>query len=237
MKSRATERPDYGQDAPYVMWWLGGSGLACLLVAFLLPVLQFMVWPGVSLLVSAVFFVLGSRFGKPRLREKIMDSLKWSGDERVLDVGCGSGLLLNAAAKRVPNGIAEGVDIWRKEDLANNGRETTERNARLEGVLDRIRITEADVRNLPFENDTFDAAMSLNVLHNLSKREDRRQALREIVRVVKPGGQLLMCDFRNVSEYVSDLRQLDVEDPTKQLMGWMGYMPMHAAVARKTTHP
>ncbi len=117
-----------------------------------------------------------------------MDTLQWNGNEEVLDVGCGSGLLLNAAAKRLNGGTAVGVDIWRKEDLANNHQETTLRNAKIEGVAERVRVEEGDVRQLPFGDATFDVVVSLNVLHNIATREERKKALLELLRVLKPGG-------------------------------------------------
>ncbi len=65
---------------------------------------------------SATFF--SSRVGKLRVRDSLMGSLHWTGEEQVLDVGCGSGFALIGAAKRLTTGHATGVDIWSAEDLS-----------------------------------------------------------------------------------------------------------------------
>ena len=231
----AQERPNYGIDAPYVLASLSVSGFLCLLLALIVPSLRGLYSPAISLLATSAVWLYGSKIGKLRLREILMDSLQLKGDEQVLDAGCGSGLLLIAAAKRLNAGGAVGVDIWRKEDLVNNHRETTLRNARLEGVAERIQVENGDVRQLPFGDATFDVVVSLNVLHNISEREGRDKALTEIMRVLKPGGRLLICDFRNVGEYVGVLGRLGAKDAHKTLTGWVGFFPMFAAVANKSS--
>ena len=50
----------------------------------------------------------------------------------------------------------------------------------------------ADCLNLPYRTDQFDAAISIAVIHHLSSRERRVQALRELVRVVREGGRMLV---------------------------------------------
>jgi arsenite methyltransferase len=227
------ERADYGIDAPYVLLALTASGLICLVLGLASPALRWLFSPTISLLATSAVWLYGSKVGKLRLRETLMDTLHWNGKERVLDVGCGSGLLLVAAAKRLNGGTAVGVDIWRKEDLANNRLETTLRNARIEGVADRIQVEEGDARMLPFGEAIFDVVVSLNVIHNIAKREERAQALKEIVRVLKPGGRLVIADFRNIGDYVMVLHTSGIGDVHKQLLGWVGLFPMFAAIGRK----
>ncbi|MBA0085829.1 MAG: 50S ribosomal protein L11 methyltransferase, partial [Acidobacteria bacterium Pan2503] len=53
-----------------------------------------------------------SKVGKLALRERLLDKIPWRGDESVLDVGCGRGLLAVGAAKRVSSGTVTGVDVW-----------------------------------------------------------------------------------------------------------------------------
>src|SRR6185295_18018662 len=98
-------------------------------------------------------------------------------------------------------------DIWQTVDLSGNKPEATLENARREGVADRVEVRTADMRQLPFPNDTFDAIVSCAAVHNLYKREHREQALREIARVLKPGGRVLIADIRNLGEYVAALQQ------------------------------
>lgn len=65
------------------------------------------------------------KVGKLRSRDRLLDGLALRGDETVLDVGCGRGLLLIGAAKRLTTGTAVGVDIWQTEDLSGNRPEAT----------------------------------------------------------------------------------------------------------------
>jgi ubiquinone/menaquinone biosynthesis C-methylase UbiE len=151
----------------------------------------------------------------------------------VLDVGCGSGLLLNAAAKRLTDGSAVGVDVWHASDLGGNQRETTLRNAALEGVAERVEVHTGDGRRLPFADAAFDVVVSLNVVHNMGKRADRAKALTEIARVLKPGGTVVLADFRNVGEYVTGLRASGMPGSRRELVGWVLFYPVFAAVGTR----
>src|SRR5579863_1038689 len=170
-------RVDYGIDAPNVLRWLAFFGLLCLVFSASFPVVSWLYSPAISLLATAAVWLYGSKIGKLKLAEKLMKLVTWTGDETVLDVGCGSGLLLVAAAKRLSGGKAVGVDIWRQEDLSGNDAQRTLDNAQLEGVAGRVEIEEGDVRSLPFDDEAFDVAVSLNVLHNISKRSEREKAI------------------------------------------------------------
>jgi len=232
-KERVTQHPDYGIDAPYVIRNLAVGGLICLIVALGSSSLRWLYSPAISLLATAAVWLYCSKIGKLRLRDQLIDTLRWNGNETVLDVGCGSGLLLIAAAKRLKDGMAAGMDIWRKEDLSGNRRETALENAGIEGVAARVSVEEGDARQLPFGDATFDVVVSLNVLHNIAKREEREQALVEIVRVLKPGGRFLIGDFRNVGEYVRILHANRITDARRKLVGWTLLIPAFAAVGRK----
>jgi ubiquinone/menaquinone biosynthesis C-methylase UbiE len=148
-----------------------------------------------------------SRIGKLRSRERLLDRISWAGDEQVLDVGCGRGLLLIGAAKRLSTGRATGIDIWQAEDLSGNLPEAAAENARLEGVVERVVVQTADVRKLPFADCTFDVVVSSAVIHNLYKAEDRDQAIREIARVMKPGGHAVIEDIRHHRQYARNFSQ------------------------------
>jgi arsenite methyltransferase len=112
--------------------------------------------------------------------ERFLDLIPWRGDEAVLDVGCGRGLLLVGAARRLTTGKALGVDLWRSADLTGNEPAAMLDNARLEGVADRVEIRDGDARLLPFVDASFDVLLSGLALHNIPDRDGRRQAVREI---------------------------------------------------------
>lgn len=66
-----------------------------------------------------------------------------------MDVGCGRGLLLNAAARRLTPGKAIGIDLWQSVDQSGNRPEATLANARLEGVAGLVEVKTGDMRELP----------------------------------------------------------------------------------------
>ena len=158
-------------------------------------------WCGLTCAAMALWMISSSKVGKVKERETLLNWLAWTGDERVLDVGCGRGLMLIGAAKRLTTGAAMGIDIWQAEDLSGNRPESTLENAAREGVADRVRIETADMRKMPFPDGAFDVVVSNAAIHNLYAREDRSKAIREIARVLKPGGMALISDIRHLGEY------------------------------------
>jgi ribosomal protein L11 methylase PrmA len=96
---------------------------------------------GLAMTFTGTWMAWSSRVGKLREREQLLDRIAWRGDEAVLDVGCGRGLLLVGAAKRLRAGHATGIDLWQAEDLAGNRPEATLENARLEGVTGYLTST------------------------------------------------------------------------------------------------
>jgi arsenite methyltransferase len=225
----ATERPDYGLDAPGVvrnLLLIGSAGLLCF-IALLLGlwtmrqrvalVLAPLTWMGLAFLFTGLWMVYNSKIGKLRSRVRHLDRLPWRGDERVLDVGCGRGLFLVAAAKRLNGGgNATGVDLWNAQDLAGNRPDATLANARLEGVAERVGVKTGDARQLPFPDGTFDTVLSSMALHNIYDGPGRRQAVAEIARVLRPGGRVLIVDIRHTGEYEDELRRRGLPDARAQ---------------------
>jgi ubiquinone/menaquinone biosynthesis C-methylase UbiE len=214
----ATNRPNYGLDAPGVVRNLVLAGVAGLLIGsarlaglwsdqlVLAPFLHAGMWAGLTCLLMAGWMVWFSKVGKLRARERLLDTIAWRGEETVLDVGCGRGLLLIGAAKRLTTGKAIGVDIWQSEDLSGNRPEATRANAQLEGVGERVEVRDGDARQLPFPDNTFDVVVSHTVLHNIYNVAERRRAVSEIARVLKPRGCLVIADIRHTRDYVQVLR-------------------------------
>jgi len=214
--SSTSSSADYGIDAPYVICnLLIAGGLA--LIVFILGVtgvwsgqvgpLRFgiigFLWMAIGLIATGLWMWWSSKYGKVRERETLLSNLKWRGDEQVLDVGCGRGLLLVGAAKRLTNGKATGIDIWQSEDLSGNKLEATIENAKREGVEDRVIVKTGDMRKMPFPDATFDIVISRAAIHNLYSAHDRAVAIGEIARVLKPDGQALIDDIRHPGEYTS----------------------------------
>jgi SAM-dependent methyltransferase len=223
----APSPPDYGLDAPGVVRnlllvagagfvlvilratgvWPGVLRLSLGAVTLVFPLATMGAWTGAGCLAMGAWMVWSSRVGKVRERERLLDALPWTGGERVLDVGCGRGLMLVGAARRLTSGRAVGVDIWQAEDLSGNRPEATLENARLEGVADRIEVKTADMRKLPFDAASFDVVLSSKAIHNVYDEAGRGEAIREIARVLKPGGCVLIDDIRHGSEYAAELKR------------------------------
>jgi SAM-dependent methyltransferase len=161
----------------------------------------------IGLSFAGFWMIWDSRVGKLRGREQLLQKLTWTGNEQVLDLGCGRGLLLIGAAKRLTTGKAIGVDIWQSEDLSGNRPEATLANARIEGVDARVEIKTADMRELPFADAAFDVVVSRAAIHNLYSAADRAKAIREVARVLKPGGRALIEDIRHGPEYAAVFAQ------------------------------
>ena len=224
-------RGEYGFDAPYVpaLMLLGSTplwagALGALSRGDAVGALT-MGLSAASLLFCAATFVSATRRGKFEVWDALLDALSLRGDERVLDVGCGRGAVLLAAARRLPEGRAVGVDIWRAQDQSGNAMDATARNAALEGVGERVELRTGDMRALPFDDASFDVVVSSLALHNLTDPADRAKAVREVARVLKPGGRVLLADFRHARDYADTLRAAGLGDVQTRGLGvrfWYG---------------
>jgi ubiquinone/menaquinone biosynthesis C-methylase UbiE len=204
-------RVNYGLDAPTVVGnfvllgvslTLGGVILAAVPSRAVHGFASAALSMGICFAISALIMLWGSLIGKFRLRDWVLNRLELKGGEQILDVGCGHGLMLIGAAKRLRGGHATGIDIWSHTDQAANSPEATRRNAELEGVAERIDVRDGDARAIPFPDATFDVVVSSLALHNIENAEERRKALSEIARVLKPGGRIGMIDIFKGGEYL-----------------------------------
>lgn len=140
------------------------------------------------------------------IRDAIVLGVQWRGDEHVLDVGVGSGLMLFECAKKLRNGKAVGIDLF-KGGSGGGDAQTFWRNASHEGVKDQVELEIADASQMPFEDDSFDVIVSTSVFHHMGGAEVREKASREIVRVLKPNGRLLVYDHRVVLKELEGVMQ------------------------------
>ncbi|TQS24042.1 class I SAM-dependent methyltransferase [Microbispora hainanensis] len=168
----------------------------------------------------------GAVFAHTTLRGKFavwdaeLDRLGLKGDERVLDLGCGRGLVLLKAAARLPSGRATGIDLWSAKDQSGNSQDATWANARAEEVADRVDLVTGDMRDLPFDDAAFDLVVSSLAIHNIPQEEGRAEAVREAFRVLRPGGLLRIADFRNAPRYAEVLRECGAADVEVYDLGW-----------------
>lgn len=239
-----SQRPDYGIDAPHVIRNLLLAGAACAAIAFFFPrvtigQVTFLLNPGFYYsagwcIASALLMIIYARAGKFRHRDRILAKVKWTGSETVLDVGTGRGLLLIGAAKRLTTGHATGIDIWNAEDLSGNGPEALLRNIELEGVGAKTTVKSENARAMDFADGSFDVVLSNLCLHNIYEKPGRGEALRQIARVLKPGGVAVLSDFRHMREYADELKGAGMKAEMGPL-DWTGtFPPLRILVARKS---
>ena len=219
-------RGDYGYDAPNVLvtfgvvsvatglsaavfWWRGPSDAAIRMTLFF-----------VFFLANTCSFLYTTTRGKSFEWDRILDRLCLRGDEAVLDMGCGRGAVLTAVARRLTTGRVTGVDIWSTTDQSGNARDVTLRNASLEGVGDRVQIDTGDMRALPYPDATFDLVVSSLAIHNIRSNADRKRAIVEGFRVLKPGGRMVITDIKATALYEDALRAVDALNVERRRLGW-----------------
>ncbi|GLY79165.1 type 11 methyltransferase [Actinoallomurus iriomotensis] len=219
-------RGSYGVDAPYVVF-----GLACAVVGMVFAGIGVTFGFGIAFgwipfavaaieLVSVALYLHTTRRGKFVVWSGLLDDLGLRGDERLLDLGCGRGAVLLMAAERLPAGEAVGVDLWRTVDQSGNAPAVTERNAEAEGVRDRIELRTGDMTALPFDDASFDVIVSSLAIHNIKNPGARTRAIDEAVRVLRPGGRLLIADMAAIDDHRRRLADLGLTDVRVRPLGW-----------------
>ena len=155
--------------------------------------------------ITAWLGLLYSRFsynGKRPLSKKIIESVaeyvKMKDGETGLDVGCGSGALTIAVAKRNPEAKMTGIDRWGKE-YASFSKKLCEYNAEAEGV-NNVNFMNGDAVKLDFPDESFDFVTSNYVYHNISG-VNKQELLLETLRVLKKGGGFAIHDIMSYSRY------------------------------------
>jgi arsenite methyltransferase len=245
--SLASTKLDYGIDAPAVMRNLFLFGALCALIAIFAPPLihlgpvsltpRSFFWPAGFLIAEGLLFLLYVKVGKFRHRDFMLGLYAWRGDEQVLDVGCGRGLLLAGAAKRIAavsgSGHATGIDVWSNVDMGGNSAAATQHNLDLEGVAPLCTLVSEPAQEMSFPDAIFDVIVSNLCLHNIYDVPTRHKALRQIVRVLKPGGIALISDYKRTAEYAGEFRKAGLIVEKKRGSLITTFPPLTVVVARK----
>ena len=192
-------KPDYGLDSPALVASFLLCGLLLLAFSFASSLLGgsfargLYFFAGLFLLSLASLLLHYSFVGRFRIRDQLLASIPWRGDEFVLDVNSGLGLLLIGAARRLTTGRVVGLDRWSFGDPARNRPAAILANAELEGVSRRIEVRGGNPLLLPFKNAQFDVVISNLILREPRSSSDRDLLVREMLRVLKPGGRLVLA--------------------------------------------
>ncbi len=175
---------------------IGVNWLKILLLILTLVLAGVTVW---TVLMYRAFSYDGKRQMSRQIIDGVADYVKLPEGGRCLDVGCGSGALANAVAKRNPQSTVTGIDRWGAE-YASFSKKLCEDNAKAEGVAERTEFTQGNALKLDFPDGTFDAVTSNYVYHNIPSR-DRQAILLETLRVLKKGGSFAIHDIFSKDKY------------------------------------
>ena len=228
-------RGSYGIDAPLAFAAIAVLAVADLGIAILNAIISGRVWPflpALVLLTIAAFVFHTTLRDKFVVWAELLDQLNLRGDERILDLGCGRGAVLLLAAQHLTTGRAVGIDLWRRADQSGNSAEATRRNAVAEGVADRVELHTGDMTALPFADNSFDVVVSSLAIHNIRGNAGREKAVDEAVRVLRPGGRLLIADVRGTRRHEAHLVQMGMSDVTRRGLGWR-FWPARLVTATK----
>lgn len=198
MNQARTTRPDYGNWVPWKLIY--GPGILALALLALALLSRFFLIGAAFFLGCLTYFAyaryqFSTRGGnlEPRIRGLVLKHLDWSGEGTALDIGCGNGPLTTGLAKRYPRAQVVGIDPW--NGVWDYSRKTCEKNAAVEGVADRVTFQNGSAVCLPFEDESFDAAISNFVFHEIGDVKDKTQLVKEALRVVKKGGKFCFQDL------------------------------------------
>ena len=221
-------KAEYGLVLPSTivrLFWIGSAGLVVSLI--LLNVLETNIIPlvllGASILLVLPATLLWSviqwfMLVRKRAIRRVRSWISWRGDEHILDVGTGSGVLLIGLIKQVAEATGTGIDIWQPNAGGGDAHQFM-KNIYAEKLQDRITLENVDAREMPFEAESFDVIVSSFAMHHVGGREDRAKAEAEMIRTLKPGGSIALCDIaRMMNDSVETLQKAGFEDIRQQGM-------------------
>jgi ubiquinone/menaquinone biosynthesis C-methylase UbiE len=211
LDKQVAAKPEYGNWVPKRMIYLSGF------VGFVFLGLGFLFWvlavPSVLFFLVAAYFVYARhQFSlqggnvQDRVWTLVLENLDWNGEGKALDIGCGNGALSIKLAKKHPKAQVTAIDYWGKR--WEYSKSMCERNAELEGVNERVAFQKASAVALPFDDGYFDAAVSNFVFHEVSDAKDKREVIREALRVVKKGGKFSFQDEFLVKQFYGETDDL-----------------------------
>jgi len=194
-------------DAGWSAGWLNGFWVTS--VVFLAVALHiYFTFPNLTLLAFLLFllslnFFIGNLIIRSPEHTRYL-TLPWvnlfkEGSTRILDAGCGAGRTTIALGKIFPGKITA-IDLFNSDYIDGGGNTLLERNLVLAGISDRVEIVQGDITNTGFQEGTFDAVVSSYMIDHLG--DQKFNALKEINRILKPEGRMLMIVFTpNLSSF------------------------------------
>ncbi|MGA2386571.1 MAG: class I SAM-dependent methyltransferase [Candidatus Bathyarchaeia archaeon] len=211
MTEKASTTPNFGNWVSTRLIYIFG------VLGVVLLALTFLFW--VALIPAIVFFVVAAYFAYARylfsprggnVQDKIWDTaisnLNWNGEGKALDIGCGNGALTIKLARKFTSAQVTGIDFWGERWEYSKG--ACEANAKDAGVGERTVFQKASASKLPFADGYFDAAVSNLCFHEVADEKDKRELIREALRVVKKGGKFAFQDLFLLKPVYGDMDAL-----------------------------
>lgn len=167
-------------------------GLSFLSLFFLVGAFLFLISPAYFVYAYFQFSPRGGNL-QVKIRDLAFNQLVWDGDGRLLDIGCGNGALAIEAAKKYPKARVTGIDYWGGQ--WEYSKQTCEKNAEIAGVAERTSFQKASAAKLPFTDEFFDVTVSNLVFHEVQDAKDKKEVIKEALRVLKKGGLFVFQDI------------------------------------------
>lgn len=177
--------------------WTYGPWIAALIFGATAVAVQLVApiwWPlaMLSVLLTAGFFAGGlTTRATARYSDAVLpmaDLLPFA-EGRVLDGGCGAGRTTLALGRAYKRALIVALDRFDSDYIEGGGQQLLEQNLRLADMAERVEIRRGDLTALPFDDATFDAVVSAHAIDHLGSQIGT--GLREVLRVLKPGGRFL----------------------------------------------
>src|SRR5262245_5757364 len=232
-----------GQTVNFGNWIRVRIVLAFLLASLILaglsavipvPLIRVILWLAAGVLLATfaylayVYYQFSERGGgvQRKLWNLVIDHLQWDRRGGVLDIGTGNGPLAILLAAKYPDVQVTGIDYWGA--AWEYSHQVCEQNAAAMGVAGRTRFQKASASHLPFEDGTFDAAISHLVFHEVDDAPDKRVVIYEALRVVRKGGAFSFQDM-----FLDKTLYGDIDTLLATIRSW-GVEEVHFVDTRKT---
>ncbi len=218
MIEQTEEKPDYGNWVSKRLIYIPGLmalvflGLSIISYLFIIIAMLFLI---IFSYFSYAYYKFSPRGGdiQAKIREFVLNQLTWDGEGRALDIGCGNGALVVKLAKKYPKARVTGIDYWGRK--WGYSKSACEKNAEIEGIADRTTFQQASAAALPFKDGSFEVVISNFVFHEVKEARDKKEVIKEALRVVKKGGNFAFQDL-----FPSNRLYGKIEDLLATINGW-----------------
>jgi len=211
-------KTEYGNWVPIKYVYIPG------LMGMLFVVVSYFYYPVIILAIISLMITMYTSYARAefapeggnvqsKIQKLVIDELKWDGNGNLIDIGCGNAPLTIHALKTYPQAKATGIDYW--GGIWDFSIDACIKNANIECVNDRVEFMKANASHLPFDDGSFDAAISNLVFHEVKDTEDKKMVIKEALRVVKKGGVFSFQDLFNEKRIYGD-----IDDLLDTIMSW-----------------